>query len=291
VTLCGLAPPGTLPDFADAEGRALTVLPDLPTAFARHPEGRVLAVLADPAWDITRHLRDGHSPSNALNAWESRTREILPDLRRHRRRIAIVTDTMLALAPDTVAGLLSEVFGWTPGRVPPAAEDPASAVPAVLHLVAHFALQADPRARDLANEIRAMLPAGAPDEAPDLEIADRAFAEMEAQGTVLDTLSDREERLRATLDLRQAELAAAERRRDQLAEIGRDRESVLGALLLERGGALDDCRGRAQLLEAEKAAQESEIARLRDKIARLHASTSWRVTAPLRAVGRALRSR
>jgi regulator of replication initiation timing len=103
------------------------------------------------------------------------------------------------------------------------------------------------------------------------EMADEK-ARLHAEQSALEERLEAERAAAGETPLVRAERDAASRRLEDVRGVARWREAVLGAQLLS-------VTGRAQSLEADLGAAHAEIARL-------HASTSWKVTAPLRAARR-----
>lgn len=105
--------------------------------------------------------------------------------------------------------------------------------------------------------------------APDTAMLDRAFAQFRAWERVVRG---------AWAEYREKFGPVAETRHYEAVEIAR-------AELARVAGEKADLAADNAAMRAEMEALRQEAARLRGAIAEIHGSTSWRVTAPLRAVG------
>ncbi|NAZ36872.1 hypothetical protein [Rubellimicrobium sp. CFH 75288] len=261
-------------------------------AAAADPEARIVLALTAPqealatALAMAPGMPDGERVGEAaLAAWCERAAGLLDEARALRERLWIVDARAMA------EGLPQTLNPERPSRS--RRTEPAVPPPPLVHLlVADRLIRSDARAARLAAEL-ASLRSGPPAWRFDAAFADRVLEDWHATRTeiallrrtvlLLQEAADEALARSAAIDATgAAQREARARLEERLARAEADRqqrEGFLGAEILRLSALLADERRR--LLD--------DLAAAQDEIARLRSSTSWRVTAPLRAVGRQLR--
>ena len=296
--------------LAEALGAETIACARLPEALASDPSLR--AVILAPRFSVPG-LQSG-DPGAALSSWVDAAETVLAIQKQHRRACVVLLADEAAAAPQAAANWIRAWIGDKPGPAPaPAPQRDSGALEVIDALAAQALTAADPRARRTAAELRAAA-------APVLEPADlsasaahsRAVASVRQLKAGLDNAAQNFAELAREAqqaEARQAELesalaAAAQNYADAQSEI----ESLSQALEAARTAADETRDERDKALEDRKRAsrdcrslqgqvdrQSQEIALLQEMTRHLeaaleetHASTSWRLTAPIRAVKTAL---
>ncbi|MFD3191532.1 OmpH family outer membrane protein [Sedimentitalea sp. HM32M-2] len=279
------------------------------------PEGRALLIYAAPDRQIAAALRAGVPIEQATADWQSQAQAILAQWRRGRRRLFLIDADAFAAAPEALAERLAQWLDCAAGPVP--APDPAlePALPEDIHgLLAAQAALALPELRQLADELEAggVSPrrAGTGSLAQLAAVSaawqdrdaraddDQANAAQDQALQQAQSLFDEEIEL-LQLQLRTAQQALEREYRDRLAErqTAADEIRALRAELEQAHLHLSTVRAEqarqvAALLDGHRdlmvarGALQAELNHSRHEIDALFASTSWRVTAPLRRARR-----
>lgn len=253
----------------------------------------VLVVLTGAVTELAGALAAGGDPAAVLERWQSQAQDWLRLLRRHRGRVAVLERGALQAAPGACARALGPRLPLPEIAAPaPTAQDMAYGI------LARALLGETPSAQRLEDELQAMTH-GASAASPDVPAAVTHLAaalrqavapapDSELEQLLLEDIAGLQAELeRMTLDLQvqQSALEAAETRLGLRLEAARAREAVVAMALVQDGGG--PARLRAELAETQaRLAQVQSEAEAR--LSELHASTSWKVTAPLRAVRRGL---
>lgn len=274
----------------------------------------ILIILTpDPVQRIAAWLDAGRSPEQALAAWDDEARWTLTLHRQNRSRVILVNPHIAT--DDNTPGsdlFLRRITALTDqGEAQFAlcagtAEEDSPAPPAshVAIALAHAILQSDDTA-ELSAELEAVT-YGAVQGRNMLDIAGQAWQEQ-AAGTVSAEMAQELEDLTARLAQSEQEQTALRKRGDLLAEnlelqmtrldqAAQDRQSAtaeyqaISAKLDQANMALSQQvaeadRERKSLIASRKAI-ETRRAYAQRRIDQLLASRSWRVTRPLRAIGR-----
>lgn len=240
-----------------------------------HPVGRIAAAILA-----------GTDPAAACHGWLSSSRTLLELYRRNRRRLLLVDARLLAAdAPESLRAKLCESLGLPalPDPVAPAA-DPA------LHLARGLAALILPQidtVRDCLDEVLTSSLALPPQAISSAELAvvsgnfGAFVTQAAAQVQEVAQLTERATLLGAQLDLQRK---AAEQ--EQAALAARLQKAMLEAdQALSR--ALEDLRDEARRRSSAEQQCDRLMRRVGDltsKLEKTFASTSWRVTRPLRQI-------
>lgn len=284
--------------------QGLTVWPDLGAALG-DPTAQLLVVFTGAQAQIGQALRGGDDPAVARQTWLRAATALLDPVRRSAGRVVLMERAVLEQDPlgsqTALRDRLPDLHLPEAASAPtPAPEEPA------LWLLADALVQRDPQARALSDELeaRALRTATAPEgleaaalhlsetlrrKGPDPDEIAAALADEQSRhaeerrlfGDSVAQLQAELERSALDLQVRQAALEAAERRRGLAQTAARRREALLGAVTLQDMSTLDSLR-------ADVAGLEAALAQAQAEIAALHGSTSWKVTRPIRALRRGL---
>ena len=201
--------------------------------------------------------------------------------------VVVVDAAMLSRRPVDCAKALGERLGLRFEAVPEPQAEPASKLSPVHSVIAAVLLAGDDRARALADELEAMIVGPASPQSPtraDISSAVQMVAALTEERDLLrENLKQMlEETERLLVDRGESEQAhqlraqldAANRQLEQAHESLRGRDAALGHEILR--------------LAAREREARVEAAQARDQVAQVYASTSWKVTGPLRAVRRGI---
>lgn len=220
-------------------------------------DAHVLVLYSSPAEALARAALQNASPDEALEVWCGEAERLLKLFRHDRRRCVLIDADQAVAAPDDFKYFCADRFGWTPDAPEPTS-DPARLSSHVVAAMTMALVAKAPRARSLVEELAASgqhfvdlsrsTDFGAAFQEFNALLADRRKA-LRAEETIA--------RLRAHLHLVQSQLEA----RFYEAEL----KSVAAV------------EKRYAAVRAQKDALAAEIAALKS-------STSWKLTAPLRAI-------
>lgn len=314
---------GALAEALAGTGREARFLPsvtgpaDLAEMLATLP-GTVFVILCDRAdAAVARALRAGEAPDAALLAWQDRTGDLLHEVRRHRRLVRLVDADRVAAAPGA---FLDGFAGPDRATMPEiGAGDPPDPVETA---IARLAVLLSPAARRLGGELEASMLAFGPETGTayaEVAAAGRHYAALDR---VLREGRDEADlallQMHALLDEMETShraRKAAETRAARLERAQAGEHDELDLMMLQLLSLQDELERRhtesrdrdarqaqagheAEALHLRLAETEAELARARDAAAGLEqrlaesetrvrdllASTSWKVTEPLRWV-------
>ena len=274
------------------------------------PPGPVVVLTDLPEVEVAGLVAAGHSLAQATRLWVERTEPLLGLLRRHRRRLLMVSRSAVQSQPQAFVRAISVRFAPSL-QLPPEilAEDFSGVQPAtqpapidpIMTLVVTSALLLDARCAPLAREVEAMLTGLADDAAeapgPSLTLlAERAAAHHDALcGELAASAGNRveleaENRLLAEqMWSMRSDIEYLIREQDGRGATLGARESDLATLRARLARTEEEHRRTLALAEDRAAAAEAFIAEItaEQEAAMAHAdallgSASWRITAPLR---------
>jgi hypothetical protein len=265
------------------------------------PEAARFLIAADPRDRLALVLAEAADPDPALARWREAAETALAAFRPHRRACRLLDAATLAAAPPAVA---AQALGVTRAQAAAlVARGTASAArpDAALLPLAELHLRRDRAALRLLAEIEAStLPipgAARPDR---LALARARMAalsgELASQRAARTEVEAEAARLAARASAAETGLEQLTRRAAQTEAHLAEARAALAETLREGARATDRARGletelatlrATQVREAAlSAARHRELTAARDEIDRLYRSSSWRLTAPLRALRR-----
>lgn len=275
----------------------------------------VVTVVTGAVTTLAQALADGQDPDESLARWQVEATDWLRLLRGNRGQVAVVERGALRAAPDLCAQALQARLPL--GQPEPAAEAAPTDPTAGFIVLAQAWVAGDSAAQALDDELQAMTHgaaaagadrrAGLQDLAAALRAAQTAIPETEvATESETETETETEHLLlediaglqaeleRMTLELRVQEQAtrAVDARAQTRLEAARHREGLIGAALVQDGATQTQLRTTQAQLTAELEQLRAELARTQAEaqaqLSEVYASTSWKLTAPVRAVRRGL---
>ncbi len=253
--------------------------------------GRAVLIYDAPEVQIAPALRDGAPPAQAMSGWQTQAQAILARWRMGRREIFLVDADAFAAAPEALAERLAQWLERPAGAVPAAVggEDAAGARDIHDILAAHAAMTLAPL-RDLADEMAA---GGLSPRSVRAGDAAQLAAVWETLNVAGQGGAEQTDLLQ--LQLKTAQQALEQEYRDRIA----DRDAAAAELAALRAAAeldrvrletalAEQARQIAALLDGHRALMverrdlQAGLNHSRQEIDALFASTSWKVTAPLR---------
>ncbi|MBK0329308.1 hypothetical protein I5535_18695 [Rhodobacteraceae bacterium F11138] len=250
--------------------------------------GCAILIYDAPEVRIAPALRDGMSLTEASAGWRDQARAILARWRQGRRRLFLADADALVAAPEALAERLAAWLERPAGATPAAIGDGSGVSPArdIHDILAAHAAMTLASLRDLADEMEAagLSPRLARSDDPEQLAAIWKTVELEREQTDL-----------LQLQLKTAQQALEQEYRDRItdrdvaaAELERLRKAAeLERLRLETA-LTEQARQIAALLDGHRALMvergelQAGLTLSRHEIDALFASTSWKVTAPLR---------
>lgn len=263
-----IAPAAADTTVGTALAQAIAPLGGVPaaTTFLRdHPDG-LLLVLADQPRDLLAAALETGTPLDTAVATCLAALQPLHDLiAAHPGRVLLIDHAAARHVPAALAQTLQDNFGIAAPDLSALDPDSPTAADRGLRALATLALDETPEAHPIQAALSAArLPFGTPDPAPTL-------------ARDLDHLRQRAAALESELaTLARIEATMSQRNLDLLRDIA----------TLESAQAR--AAGEQAATHEETGRTAGQIADLTARIAELESSTSWRLTAPLRAVSRAL---
>lgn len=267
----------------EGEGPGLILWPDLAEVLAR----------LEPGPDL---------PRQGLSLWMTLCEAILTHQAGRRRRLALAPAGRIA-DPATLAAALQSCLGLQLPALSEGAETGFPAPPPAARALAETILQTSDRGRQMADRLEAASLALPEGEAPtdpfsDLEAATRAASRHHAldlrRREIAAEITAQEARHRE--DGLAAELAKAKAEASRLAEELADARAAATTSTATLMAQIEAASQRATMAEGESAdlakelrERDTRMAELAQEVQDLRASTSWRVTGPLRAVSLGLR--
>jgi hypothetical protein len=262
---------------------------EVATFLGRHSSGLVIVLLEDPVRKLAANLHAGQDVARGIETCLTEMRAVVQLLTTDRRRVLLVDHTEALRRPSDLAQSLRDHRGLDFPRL--ADLEPASpkSVSEGYYALALLSLTERPEARRLSNEIEAsLLPLGASgknrsswDEATEdlfrLESLARRVLEQDALTAEL-------EKLRVSYAALEADLAIVARTEATMSKRNLALMKEIVMLEAERekiAAELANLQQHANAVEARARDFEGAVTEL------LH-STSWRLTAPVRALKNAL---
>lgn len=305
-------------------------LDEIKDALAHEPMAPVLALVRLPFDRLRKAFCDGEAPLDALDVWCSESEALLSACRKTRRWVVVMDAGMLTADPAACAEALGDRLNVLFGPVPAALADPRPDLSPIHAMIAATLVIGDDRTLRLADEIEAMSdgPVGA--RIPGLDdVSAAAMATTDLAGAsdllrnnlthvlaeagrFLDAKTALEAQSAPLYDavadkhLLNAQLGAVNRLLEEAQEAHGLREAILGAEILQLGATnrrIEEARrlrerviGGALLQAAAQSRDErdrlaADLKAARDEIARVRASMSWKLTKPMRALGRGFKRR
>lgn len=278
--------------IADALQGRLVLLVELAQCLERQPAAKAVLLNQSPGCMLERF----DDPEAALAAWSKQARVALAILQRNRRRVLGLDARDVISVPGRAAEIARS---WLAGQPLPAPvevnDDEGDPQAALIELVAESVVNGNAPARRLAAELEASLAPVILRPAPQVATY---YAQLKGALSALAAASARAEELQAAIGFANdnyAELAEeidAMHRRSRVAK--RDRDALLRSLeqqkIRAKSMALNLSAAQAEL---ERKSQEIQLLgqmkyHFEVALEETHQSTSWRLTAPIRALKAAL---
>lgn len=294
----------------------LNLYDKLDDALASSLERPVLVPVLSPTTAVATLLKGGDSPVTALKNWLDQTRPFIERCRKVRRHILLLDTDGLNRHPEPIISALATRLNLHLDTPQPAQE--AEQAPAILELLARTVIQQHPTGRDLAAEMEAMILSGDDSEHIPENRLEQIFLDYQASleaTTKFDQLKSDRAKLERDLSAAQTDLSRLHEERDllrqSLAELQeelvsqiRDQDSdrkQQADLLLHKASheaaehqlarMREDGQRREAVLSAEILGAQAREASLQQELDAVYASTSWRITGPMRVVSLGLRGR
>ena len=270
---------GRAPVLVDAGAQGIEALPDW---LEQHPEGHVLLLFNAPVPTIARHMADAVEPADALAQWRQHAEQVLAVVRQNRRRMTLIALEAARVDPGAFTDLIGERFGLALKRsldTGDAGDDPG----AVFRMMAENAVWQSPEVRNLAAELEANALPMPPSHGLLLPAVEEVYSEF-------NTLV---ERTRARKEAHKAESSQKQTPDDSASNARiRDLEEENELLLQQLHHVQEELESyflenrdlQRKLDEAQKQQKEFEIQarKATNMLNDVHASISWKITAPLR---------
>jgi hypothetical protein len=274
---------------SDALARASEVL-------AEQPEAMLLLTYPAPVPFIARALTAEAMPQEGLTRWLEQAEPILEVYRRARRRIVLVEHAAALANPQALIAQLIERFDLPlkSDRIAPeqTAETTESDFDPVHLLIADCACQQDARARRAAAELEVSslpLSSGGIRESIDLEFTLRNYRQKSEEPLKQATrIQEQNEQLHNQLQQVQAQFQSLQEANAQNPELEEENELLLMQLhqvqeelesyFLEN----KDLEGKLKSTDQEKKKFERKARQATNMLKDVHASLSWKITAPIR---------
>ncbi|MBY6069091.1 hypothetical protein KUW17_20275 [Leisingera aquaemixtae] len=284
---------------AALDAAAISVTGELPETAG--PDGPALLLMCRPAAEtLCRSLEAGQQPGAALEAWQAQAQQVLALQRRCRARVRIVDASALRRAPEAFLALCGQPAGGAAEQRLRAASGPAPS-PVLLEL-AQSCLAASPELRRLAGELAAAAALAGGARAGDPEAALQAYLQQQDSLQELELLQSQQRSMYEQMEGLYGEKLQLEQRLEQMRsgleayqalearlEGLTERLAAKEAALKEAGAVIAGLEQAAAGKAGEAAALKQEAETLRAEIRRFEMSRSYRLTAPLRRLRRALR--
>ena len=266
----------------------------------QHTDAHALVFWQAPAITLANAMAREQPPNEALAQWVGQAEQFLGVVRRNRRRITLVETTLAQSEPDAFIERLSErlALSWaTPVELDarPQEHDPVDI------LIAERAVTSSTRARRLVQELQATSLPIAPDEylLPDPLTAWQAYHDQKLKKEnerLQNDLKQLQEKLKCCNQREEAQKQKESQQTRELADLNEENELLLQQLhhvQEELEAYYLDGRDWDQKYHKAEAARKklekhynSAIQRanvLQQRIEKMRASRSWRITKPLRA--------
>ena len=231
-----------------------------------------LVVYEHPAHSVASAIMDGNYDNTPLQGWIHEAKNSLAVIRRHRRNMLVVERD--ATDENVFRSAFSAAFT---GHKPPQEIAPRSPKTQTLKLLlALFAVRQYRPVAQLLGELEASSIA-ATNELPLDDTLRVAAKEMQE-------LLERDQASKAKLEKLEAEKQTTKSRNAEANETLMRQILDLKANLQQLARERNAAEQRALEAERKHQAAEKEVAGLKTTINRIHRSTSWRLTAPVRAI-------
>ena len=279
-------------------------------ALAEQPGAVLLLTYPAPVSFIARALTDEGMPDEGLTRWLEQAEPILDVYRRARRRIVLVEQADALANPQALIAQLNERFGLQMKNSPIANDQPAETTESdfdpVHLLIADRACHQDARARRAAAELEvSSLPLSSPGIKECIDLASTCTTyrqKSEEPRKQVDGLQEENELLLSRLQQLQAQLQALEAQAavDQSTRTSLLEENAQNAELKEENELLlmqlhqvqeelesyflenKDLQTKLKSTDQEKQQFERKARQATNMLKDVHASLSWKMTAPIR---------
>lgn len=272
----------------------LSTIPDLEAYLAGDESGLVIVLYARPEEALASALVGGTPPERAVKECELQVRTLLETVRRDRKRFILIEQTSAEAHPDLLAGMLEQRLGRPFPALASLSLAKRQRVSGLYRALAALSLQEHASLRRHHAELQASTMPLAPAQENQL-LWEAAFDELTAlQAEMRDGhrtahLTEENEMLRQQLaglqrdfeTVAKNEVAATKRNIALLQQVAR-LEADGPAVTAVRPDVVGTPRDETFRLEAELRAAIRREQKASASLDAVHASTSWRVTRPLR---------
>ena len=258
--------------------------------FDEHKDRAVVIFYVKPERALALLLAKDREFSDAVAECREKAQALLALVRRHRARTTLIEETVASAHPDLLARVLEKRFGYHLAEVAALASAEPPKVPELLGALARLAILERPELRRLCADLEASSVVVSPAQtaSPLSDAALAQLASLEEKARSADEVTRLAEENRALVQ-QLFELQSN-------FELGLKKEKDIGdrlekALADAEASARKENELRSRLTTVDLAAREASrqhkiIVR---KLAAVHASTSWRITGPMRSFKQRLR--
>jgi hypothetical protein len=276
----------------------------------------LLLVYRDPTRAVAEAIAedDAISPEEAATEWLEQTEPLLALFRGARRRILLVESRAASTHPEKLMEALNRRLGLSlePAHAEVASnvEEDSSPIDPVLLLIAERACHHVLEVRQLVSEVEASaLPLGNPADSPTIDLSStvqayREKSQVAPERAAIKKLEAEIDRLKTELQEKQNKNRELEERAeaqskdaDRIADMEEENELLLMQLhqvqeeLESYFLQNQDLERKFREVQAEKQEFERKARQARNMLSDVHGSLSWKITAPIRWLLRALLGR
>lgn len=275
----------------------ITTQSDLLGAPGNTPAAPRIVPVATPAEELAQLLINGQPPATALENWTKAARQRLFEYRGARRHIKLLAlGPLLEGSPDSWKALSAQIGLTAPAAFPQQPAAPRGSYDTLHRMVASYLLQTAPEAQALAAEIDAMIHGPLPASENPLRTAAEVLDAARAQRADSESLTTEAALLRENLGLLVTENGKLTTRQENLSrELAAMTE--LEARLSQTSNALvqaekNTAHSQKSLRDLEHLHQRltHDAKAISEALDQVLASTSWKLTGPLRKIVSRLRS-